>query len=184
MVLYDAKSGAEVKRFTSNATPRCAAFAPDGKTFATSDSAVIHLWELAGRGKWLKSFKGHEGNVTSLSFSRDGTKLASGSMDWNVVLWDVATAKQIAKRYVYADASSGAVVFSPAGTLIASAGKEDRFGSFRLWDGATLDLRKEVRPPKETSRGCLAFSPDGTLLAQGGSDGRVLLWDVAIATPK
>ena len=35
--------------------------------------------------------KAHEGPVTCVAFSGDGTTLASGSMDKTVILWDLAT---------------------------------------------------------------------------------------------
>jgi transcription initiation factor TFIID subunit 5 len=37
----------------------------------------------------LKQFNGHEGIVYSLDFSKDGSILASGSVDCSVKLWDV-----------------------------------------------------------------------------------------------
>jgi WD40 repeat protein len=41
----------------------------------------------------LQTLKGNWGNVWSVAYSRDGTKLASGSGDAIVRVWDVNAAK-------------------------------------------------------------------------------------------
>ena len=116
----------------------------------------------------------HGAAVLSVSFSPDGTSLASGSWDGTVRLWDMATRENVATL----DAHTGevsAVSFSPDGTLLAS-GSHDR--TIRLWDVvtrqniATLDAHTG-----EVSS--VSFSPDGTSLASGSWDGTVKLWDVA-----
>ncbi len=39
----------------------------------------------------LRTKKGHTASVSSVAFSPDGKTLASGSYDWAVSVWDVAT---------------------------------------------------------------------------------------------
>jgi RNA polymerase sigma factor (sigma-70 family) len=65
----------------------CAAFAPDGRTFATaSPDGTIQLWEVA---TWSvrAEFRGHRDRVTALAFSPDG-RLLSGGLDTTVLAWD------------------------------------------------------------------------------------------------
>jgi RNA polymerase sigma factor (sigma-70 family) len=65
-----------------------AAFAPDGRTFATAapDGAIV-LWEV---GSWSvrAEFRGHRDRVCSLAFTPDG-RLLSGGLDTTVLAWDV-----------------------------------------------------------------------------------------------
>ncbi|CAK64356.1 unnamed protein product (macronuclear) [Paramecium tetraurelia] len=66
---------------------------------------------------------GHNGYVISVCFSPDGTKLASGSADNYICLWDVQTGQQNAKfdghcNYVRQ------VCFSPDGSTLASGSRD------------------------------------------------------------
>jgi serine/threonine-protein kinase len=67
------------------------------------------------------------------------------------------------------------VTYSPEGGTLASAGKD---GMIRLWDSATLRLRKELRSGQgEVNE--VVFTPDGKTLISAGDDGTVRLWDIA-----
>jgi WD40 repeat protein len=72
------------------------------------------------------------------------------------------------------------MAFSPDGTLLASAGGDQKVW---LWDTAK-------RAPVKTLSGhsnnvlSVAFSPDGTLLASAGADRTILLWDIATGAPR
>jgi WD40 repeat protein len=65
------------------------AFSPDGKTLAVAVDRAIQLWDVA-TGKRVARLEGHAGKVKCLAFSPDGTRLASGSYDRMIRLWDVA----------------------------------------------------------------------------------------------
>jgi WD40 repeat protein len=65
------------------------AFSPDGGTLAVAVNRVVQLWDVA-TGKRLARLEEHQGKVKCLAFSPDGTRLASGSYDQTVRLWDVA----------------------------------------------------------------------------------------------
>ena len=47
------------------------------------------LWDAAS-GQRMRTLEGHTEFVNSVAFSPDGSKLASGSSDGTVVLWDVS----------------------------------------------------------------------------------------------
>ena len=48
----------------------------------------IRLWSAKNKAV-IVTFNGHKKAVTALQFDQDGTRLASGSQDTDVILWDV-----------------------------------------------------------------------------------------------
>ena len=69
------------------------------------------------------TLKGHTGWVYSVRFSPDGTRIASGSRDQTIRLWDASTGEQLdtLKGHTF-DVTS--VSFSPDGKRIASGSRD------------------------------------------------------------
>ena len=86
-----------------------------------------------------KTFKGHANYVNSVSFSRDGKYIASGSNDNTVKLWSVSTGNLIKEFKGHAN-SVRSVSFSRDGKYIAS-GSDDK--TVKLWSISTGNLIKE-----------------------------------------
>ena len=113
----------------------------------------------------------HTAGVLSVSFSPDGTILASGSWDGTVKLWNVATRENVATLPHTAEVLS--VSFSTNGEILASGSVD---GTVKLWDVATRENIATLPHGAEVLS--VSFSTDGTL-ASGAYDGTVKLWDVA-----
>ena len=60
--------------------------------------------------------KGTLGEVWSVAFSPDGGRLASGSDDKTVRLWDVGTGQELSHLQGHTDVQVWSVAFSPDGT--------------------------------------------------------------------
>ena len=92
----------------------------------------MRLWNGA-TGVPIATLEGHSNPVTSLSFSPDGSRLASGSYDETVRLWDGATGVPIVALRGHPGAVTS-LSFSPDGSQLNS-GSDDNV--IRLWDCAT-----------------------------------------------
>ncbi len=128
--------------------------------------------------------EGHAAAVRFVTFSPDGTTLATGSFDNTAKLWDAATGKGRATLRGHGEPHPAsedrrtrgvnAIAYAPDGGTLATAGLD---GTVKLWDTATgkeLATLKGHTGPVEG----VAFSPDGKALASGGLDGSVRVWDV------
>ena len=76
------------------------------------------------------TLQGHSSGVNSVSFSPDGTKVASGSDDETVKLWDV-TSGECLQTLEGHSSDVNSVSFSPDGTKVAS-GSFDK--TIKTWE--------------------------------------------------
>jgi RNA polymerase sigma factor (sigma-70 family) len=105
--VWNAATGRLVASLSDGPRPGAAnaAFAPDGRTFATASAdGVIRLWEVA-TWKVRAEFRGHRDRITALAFGPDG-RLFSGGLDTTVLGWDVRPPRDAAKGTL-ADAWEG-----------------------------------------------------------------------------
>src|SRR5205807_2415843 len=85
----------------------------------------------------LLTLKGHAGQVHSMAYSPDGKRLASGSQDSTVKVWDGQTGQELVTFKGHAGAGDeywpgvNSVAFSPDGKRLASA---TIGGSMKVWD--------------------------------------------------
>ncbi|TEU17946.1 MAG: hypothetical protein E3J21_07060 [Anaerolineales bacterium] len=92
--------------------------------------------------------EGHTDWVRSVTFSPDGSLLASGSADQTVRLWDVSTGQclKTLQGHTYLVWS---VAFSPDGCTLASGSQDE---TIKLWDVQTGECLKTLRPDRPYER--------------------------------
>jgi serine/threonine protein kinase len=122
-------------------------------------------------GTTLVSYRGHQGPVTVLVWSPDGQRIASGSWDQTVQVWNSATGERC---FTYGLHQTGvtAVSWSPNGRYLASG---DRGGSIHLWDAATGKHYSTYLGHKGAIT-ALAWSPNGKKIASASDDYLVDIW--------
>lgn len=123
--------------------------------------AVASPPEIAAQGRLPDRLlqMGHTGEVTAIAFSPDGRRLATGSYDNAVRLWDVPAGQEELKLTGHQKMIT-AIAFSPDGHHLASGSADGSFVVSDAETGATLysrDFRQWID--------AVAFSPDGQYLA-------------------
>ncbi|KIK37129.1 hypothetical protein CY34DRAFT_476368 [Suillus luteus UH-Slu-Lm8-n1] len=89
---------------------------------------------------------GHADAIRSVSFSPDGTRIASGSRDKTVRLWE-ATGQLLSEPLEGHTEVVWSVSFSPDGTRIASGSRDQ---TMRHWDAATGRLTLQAGHRSQT----------------------------------
>jgi len=127
-----------------------------------------------------RTLRGHSGWVTTVAFSVDGQRLASGSWDRTAKFWDVSTGQELG-TVTSKMKEVQALAFSRDGLWLAT---ENSSNTVTLWDATTgreirtLAGNKPLGVLGDSWVYSIAFSPDGHWLASGVDDKTVRLWDV------
>jgi len=116
--------------------------------------------------------EGDRYQLWSVSFSPDGSKLATAESNGTVHLWE-KSGKELSVFTGHTE-KVHSISFSPNGQLLATAADD---GTARLWDLSSQKLVKIIRHQGKVLS--VSFSPDGLALATSGSDGTVSLWDLS-----
>jgi hypothetical protein len=129
---------------------------------------------------WASNIEGHLEGVTSVCFSPDGKRLATGSSDHTAKIWDLESGK-VSLTLEGHSSSVLSVSFSPDGKRLAT-GSSDH--TAKIWDletppesgqGGKVSLTLEGHSSRVLS---VSFSPDGKRLATGSSDHTAKIWDL------
>ncbi|PHH49640.1 Vegetative incompatibility protein HET-E-1 [Ceratocystis fimbriata CBS 114723] len=120
----------------------------------------------------LQTLEGHGGGVKSVVFSDDGQRLASGSEDNTVKIWD-ATSGACLQTLEGHDHYVFSVVFSKDRQRLAS-GCWDL--TVKIWD-ATSGACLQTLEGHDDRVMSVVFSTDGQRLASGSRDKTIKIWD-------
>ncbi len=182
LTVWDSDSGAVlVSRWHVVALERVA-FAPDGRSLATSNAeGGLEVWDV-GSGDLKRAVKNaHVGRVAALSYHPGGGRLATFGEDGLVRVWDLGAGKLVAelKRPAETAVRCPTGLYHPGGEYLA-VGTRLRFGEgdedVELWwpeDGGKSVLLDRVKGGTVA----MDFSPDGATLAAVSVTGELFAWD-------
>ena len=144
---------------------------PDGSQVVACDREGRILF-LDFQGLHLEDvIPGHSDQAAVVTFSPDGSLVASGGRDSKLLIWDVSQ-REVIREIEKADvASVESLSFSPNGRSIASGGGDC---VVKLWDLETGQVLSQYRE-HEKRLYSVVFSPDGNMLVSGDRDGKVVV---------
>ncbi len=137
------------------------------------------VWDLASRRPAGPALTGHRAAVNTLAFNSDGTRLASGGGDGNIILWDVEKLQPVGGPWTASSKPVFSVAFAPDGRHLISNNEQHVV----VWDvGQGLPLGRRFEGGDFGSSN-MAFSPNGKTLAATDNYSQLTLWDVAAGRP-
>ncbi|ERF68387.1 hypothetical protein EPUS_06803 [Endocarpon pusillum Z07020] len=129
------------------------------------------------RDQWsacLQTLEGHSSSVWSVAFSHDLTRLASGSQDNTVKIWDASSGECLQTLEGHSG-SVNSVAFSHDSTRLASGSQDS---TVKIWDASSGECLQTLEG-HSGSVNSVAFSHDSTRLASGSQDSTVKIWDAS-----
>jgi WD40 repeat protein len=152
------------------------ALSADGSLLALGYGSRLEFLDTRNGQQLWQDHVGHTRAITSLAVSADGKRVASGSDDTSVRLWDpvrgISTQRLSGHEGPVVD-----VAFSEDGATLFSAGRD---GTLRTWDthsGAPGRILTRL----QGAATALARSPTGPLGVLASDDGLLRLWNLTEA---
>jgi periodic tryptophan protein 2 len=176
----------------------CLAIDPSAEVVcaASHDSFDIHLWSVQ-TGALLDQLSGHEGPISTLSFTPHGRNLISGSWDRTIRLWNVFDRSQTSES-LQLTSDLLCIAVRPDSLQLAASSLD---GQLTFWDLAssvqesTMDGRRDVSggrsltsrrtaasTPGTKSFNTITYSADGSCLLAAGNSKYICLYAVSSLT--
>jgi WD40 repeat protein len=179
--LWDTTGGKLIMKLETT----CAALSFIHETLLASSSydKTVRVWVVAATSRPSDLLQTYllEACGTSVTFSPDGAKLACGSIDGKIRVWNAVTQRLLHKLEGHTQVVFS-VAFSPNGLHIASGSLDQ---TIRIWNAETGQLQTSLDGGVGFVS-CVAFAPDNIRLASAnasaGTDTAVLLWNLETGT--
>ena len=176
-------------RILHDATVKSVVFSPDGRrilvaaqsenlqiealTAVTPQSgARLQYYDVVTRRPVPPAFACAE-NIYTAVFSRDGSRIATASMERTAQVWNAASGEPVGPPLRHPGVVFAAA-FSPDGGTLATGCLD---GGIRFWNIETGRISGDILHHKAAVRS-VVFNHDGTLLLSSSEDGAARLWEI------
>ena len=128
------------------------------------------------------TLSGHTDEVYSVAYNHDGSRLASGSGDGTIKIWDATVTTDSSTPIATLSGHTGAVGsvdYNHNGTRIASGGSDS---TIKIWDATAMNNIATLSGHISTIRSLAYNRADGTRIVSGSSDSTIKIWDATVTT--
>ncbi|KAF9547029.1 YVTN repeat-like/Quino protein amine dehydrogenase [Agrocybe pediades] len=155
-------------------------FSPDDTILISGVGSELIMWSIdACQAIWRATLEPAKAVVTSIAFSLDGTRFASGSNDGQLRLWNTTTREMIS---LPRSACINSIAFLSDGKRILTVPGPFNDNAIRLWDVETGDILEKFDLPHEIWPTAASVSPDCSQLAaydnNSSETGVIRIWEV------
>ena len=169
------KDGAQVCSVDLTQDASCCAISPDGTQVAVglkSGKILLHSHK-SGSLEQTKTLERHRQEVCVMSYSHDGSMLASGDSNRECLVWDATTGEVKKSRMVYHNSKITCLDWSPDNTKLCSGSVDS---NIIVWDMALPTSKRQTLAlsHQEGVRG-VTFLSD-SLLVSVGTDSCCKIW--------
>ena len=152
-------------------------YSPDGAQFATVDHTTVKVWD-AQTGALLRVLEGHTERINKIAYSPDGARIAAGSVDGSLRLWDAETGELQLTSAICVDRSRWAceitdLAFSPDGDYIVTIDREERMAWWYLADAEGTLEPTYYDPTVSPVTFSMAYSPGNPHIAIRNENGEI-----------
>ncbi|RLS85952.1 MAG: hypothetical protein DWI06_00800 [Planctomycetota bacterium] len=179
--IWDAETAEELQTLTGHTSfVESVSFSPDGKRLLSSSGDLrgnnqieanhFKMWDLA-TGKGFAILNNQRIHSYAATFSPDGKKIASGSDDNSIKIWDAETGKEVANLLGPKDEYFVGLYFTEDSNSVISC---DSYGEFTIWNittGNKIVANSKTGPKIK----CLAFNKNAKFVARGFDNSHIKL---------
>ncbi len=146
----------------------------DWIAFGCPQLGQLLVWEWQSETYVLKQ-QGHANGMTSLSYSPDGSLVATGGADAKVKLWNTSSGFCFITFHEHESSVTG-ICFTPNGKVVLSSSLD---GTVRAFDLARYRNFKTFTTPRPVQLSCVSVDSSGDLIVAGGQDVfEIYLWSL------
>lgn len=183
VVVRDFSNGTELFRFSGDHQCRTAVYSPDGKQLfvGMAGGSIVAIDSQSGRPDFTLDSPaditnlnpGNAYSITELHVTSDGKRLAAGSGDSALFVWDVTT-RQMTQKYYHSAMVRKFTVLDGSQQIALSHNFSREIVVVDVDSGKpAMTLTGDAYPMAVCS------SPNGNVIAAATSNGMIDLWDVA-----